>query len=107
MGRFPSRLAISLLLALFSLDAQHDAPAPAAQSPQKKPDNYSGTVAEFSPDKVVVAKTKESRTFKITLETKIEGKLKAKARVTVRYVAADDGYTALRIIVRTAAPKAK
>jgi hypothetical protein len=108
MGRFSLTLPVSVFLALAPAHAQQNAPAPApSQAQQKKADNYAGTVSEFSSDKVVVAKTKESRTFKITPETKIEGKLKAKVRVTVRYVADDDGYTALRIIVRTSTPKAK
>lgn len=105
MGRFPHVLAAALVFAAFAIRAQQP-PAPQT-SPPKKPDNYAGTVVEFTPEKVVVAKTKESRTFRITPETKIEGKLRAKVRVTVRYITEEDGYTATRIIVRAATPKPK
>ena len=42
----------------------------------------------------------ESRTFQLTSETKIEGSLALKVRVTVRYVTDDDGDTATLIVVR-------
>jgi hypothetical protein len=42
----------------------------------------------------------EKRVFRVTPDTKCEGKLKAKARVTVKYVVTDDGETAELIIVR-------
>jgi hypothetical protein len=43
----------------------------------------------------------ENRTFRITPDTKVEGKLKVKVRVTVRYVGDDAGETAMLIVVRT------
>jgi len=96
-----------MLLAGFPIRAQETVPA-AQKEAAKKPDNYAGTVVEYSADKVVVAKTKESRTFRITPDTKIEGKLKAKVRVTVRYTSDENGDTATRIIVRVATtPKPK
>ena len=55
--------------------------------------------------KTVLGKTSETRTFLITKETRIEGKLKLKARVTVRYTHEDEGYRALHIIVRAAQKK--
>src|SRR5262245_50614368 len=66
---------------------------------------YSGTVAEFSKEKVIVArailgKPAEKRTFLLNADTKIEGKLKAKSRVTVRFGPSDDGDVALSILVR-------
>lgn len=99
---FPIALAVS---AQEPPAQQPPAPAPAAVP--KKIDNYAGTVVEFSKDKVVVAKTKESRTFRITPDTKIEGKLKAKVRVTVRFTSDETGDTATRIIVRTTMFKPK
>lgn len=107
MGRFSSLLTVTFLIAWSAIRAEQNPPAPPAPAPQKKSDNYAGTVVEFTPEKVVVAKTKESRTFRITPDTKIEGKLKAKVRVTVRYTSEDDGFTATRIIVRTTTPKPK
>jgi hypothetical protein len=44
------------------------------------------------------------RTFTIKPDTHVEGKLKMKSRVTVRYVSGDDGDHAVRIIVRAAGP---
>ena len=55
--------------------------------------------------KTVLGKNSETRTFLITKETRIEGKLKLKARVTVRYTHEDEGFRALHIIVRSAQKK--
>ena len=77
----------------------------------KAPDTFfAGTVTEFTAEAITVGRTvrgkAESRTFGLTPQTKIEGKLAAKVRVTVRYVSEDDGYTATLIVVRGFAPKA-
>jgi hypothetical protein len=53
----------------------------------------------------VLGKNSETRTFLITKETRIEGKLRLKARVTVRYTHDDEGNRALHIIVRTTQKK--
>ncbi len=72
---------------------------------EPKPETFfAGTVIESTPQsitvsRVVLGKT-EKRVFRITPDTKCEGKLKAKVRVTVRYVTTDDGETAELIIVR-------
>jgi hypothetical protein len=73
---------------------------------EPKPETFfAGTVIEFTPEKITVLKDalgqKEKRTFRVTPDTKCEGKLKAKVRVTIRYVASDDGETAELIIVRS------
>jgi hypothetical protein len=50
----------------------------------------------------VPAKADESREFAIDKDTKVEGRLRANARVSVRFKADDGGvFHALRIIVRT------
>jgi len=77
----------------------------------KAPDTFfAGTVTELTSESVTVGRTvrgkAESRTFALTPQTKTEGKLVAKVRVTVRYVADDDGYTATLIVVRGFAAKA-
>ncbi len=82
--------------------------APAEQAP-KNP-FFSGTISALAEDKVTVVKTvwgknKETRTFLITKETRIEGNLKLKARVTVRYVHDDEGDRAAHIIVRTSSKR--
>ncbi len=77
---------------------------------EPKPETYfAGTVIETTPDKITVSRVvlgkTEKRVFRVTPETKCEGKLKAKVRVTIRYVTTDDGDTAELIIVRPSAKK--
>ena len=55
--------------------------------------------------KTVLGKSSETRTFLITPETRVEGKLRAKARVTVRYMREEQGDRALHIIVRSSQKK--
>jgi len=72
---------------------------------------FAGTVSQFSAETLIVGRTvrgkAESRTFSLTPQTKIEGRLALKVRVTVRYFTDDDGDTATLIVVRgsAAAPK--
>jgi hypothetical protein len=73
---------------------------------ETKPETFfAGTVIEFTAEKITVSRVvlgkTEKRVFRVTPDTKCEGKLKAKVRVTVRYVATDDGETAELIIVRS------
>ena len=77
----------------------------------KAPDTFfAGTVTELTSETITVGRTvrgkAESRTFQVTPQTKTEGKLAARVRVTVRYVSDDDGDTATLIVVRGFAPKA-
>lgn len=67
---------------------------------------FSGTVTEFSPDRVtvlreVIDREPETRAFVINAGTKIEGALKEKVRVTVGYIVEGEAHIAVRIIVRT------
>jgi hypothetical protein len=78
----------------------------------KAPDTFfAGTVTELTSEIVVVGRTvrgkAESRTFQLTPQTKTEGKLAAKMRVTVRYITDDDGDTATLIVVRGAVKQPK
>jgi len=70
---------------------------------------FAGTVSQFTSETIMVGRTvrgkAESRTFSLTPETKIDGKLAVKVRVTVRYFSDDDGDTATLIVVRGSAPK--
>jgi len=73
---------------------------------EPKPDTFfAGIVTEFTPERITVSRVNlgktEKRVFRVTSDTKCEGKLKTKVRVTVKYVAADDGETAELIIVRS------
>ena len=69
---------------------------------------FAGTVSQFTSETIIVGRTvrgkAESRTFILTSQTKIEGKLAVKVRVTVRYFTDDDGDTATLIVVRGTAP---
>jgi hypothetical protein len=86
-------------------------------APQDKPNPdevntfYAGTVAEWTPQLIRVSRTvlgkTESRRFVITPDTKIEGKLRVRVRVTVRYSSDEDVDTAVQIIVRPAQTKKK
>lgn len=82
--------------------------APAAENPKSEPkytDTFSGPIVEFSAVKITVSrsilgKPAEKRTFAIHPDTRIEGKLHMKARVTVGFVITDDGNVARLIVVR-------
>ena len=84
-----------------------DEPSPGAT---KKADAFfAGTVVEWTPEKITVTRTvlgkPENRSFVMTADTKIEGRLRAKVRVTVRYTSDEDGDTATMIIVRSTKKK--
>jgi len=77
----------------------------------KKPDAFfAGSVVESTAETLTVSRTvlgkKQTRTFAVTSDTKVEGLLGAKARVTVRYTTDDSGDTAVLIVVRRAAKQA-
>jgi hypothetical protein len=79
---------------------------------EAKPDTFfAGTVVETTAEKITVSRVvlgkTEKRTFLVTTDTKCEGKLKAKVRVTVRYVTTDDGDRAELIVVRSQQKKTK
>jgi hypothetical protein len=80
---------------------------PVQEQPQSA-ENYeffSGTIEEMPEGKITVARSvlgsaPETRSFIVTPETKIEGKLKVKVRVTVGFKPSENGDVAVRIIVR-------
>jgi pyruvate kinase len=79
----------------------------AAQA-QKVDRFFSGIVAEVTDDEIAISRIvrakPEKHIFLLTPDTKIEGKLRVRVRVTVRYVSDDDGDTAKLIVVRAAQP---
>ncbi len=88
----------------------------AAAQPQEEPnepgyDFVSGTVMDLPPGKIIVnraviGKPPENRTFVITPDTKIEGKLRSRVRVTVGFRTGEEGEpVAVRIIVRNNPPR--
>lgn len=98
-------LGLCLISGGFALGAQQSVPE------QKKPDAFfSGSVTEASADKISVARRisgkQQKRTFRVTPQTKVEGKLQPRVRVTVQYSTDDQGVnTATRIVVHSPAPK--
>ena len=84
--------------------------APGVQEPAKKAtpadDIFSGTVTALTDDSVTVVRKVPARDavtqkFARDAQTKVEGRLKLKARVSVRYETAEDGQLrAVHIIVR-------
>ncbi len=78
-------------------------PEPSKAEPQYE-DTFSGPIVEFSSEKITVSRTilgkPEQHSFWIKSDTKIEGKLKVKAKVTVGFVSSDNGDIARLIVVR-------
>jgi hypothetical protein len=97
--------AAFLALAPARLSFCQDTPA-APPKVEVKSEIFSGTVTELAPDSVLVVrkstgKEPVSRKFLLDAQTRIEGKLRLNARVTVRFeTGADEPVHALHIIVR-------
>jgi hypothetical protein len=86
-------------------------PGPAAPKPAPPKDAFfAGSVAELTPDHVLVSRVvhgkAQKHTFHLTPATRVEGRLRLKVRVTVRYQTLEEGDTATMIIVRSS-PKSK
>ena len=69
-------------------------------------DTFSGSIVQLSAVAVtasrsILGKPAEKRTFSIKPETRIEGKLRLNAKVTIGFVSTDDGDVARLIVVRT------
>ena len=82
----------------------------AQAAPNVPPDQYfTGTITALEDGKITARRTElgkdSTRSFQITSQTRIEGRPKVNARVTVKYVTTEDGDMAVHIIVR--APIAK
>jgi hypothetical protein len=79
---------------------------------QEDQDNsFTGTVVERTKDHLKVSRVlsgkTEERVFLISAQTKVDGSLRARVRVNVRYVSGPDGDTATLVIVRTEPAKQK
>ena len=82
-----------------------------SKSEPKYTDTFSGPIVELTPERITVSrsilgKPAEKRSFWIKPDTRIEGKLRAKAKVTVGFVTTDEGDIARLIVVRPAQQKA-
>ena len=80
-----------------------------AAAPKKADAFFAGTVVESTAEMITLTRTvlgkAEDRSFVVTPDTKIEGRLRARVRVTVRYISDENGDTATMIIVRSAKKK--
>jgi hypothetical protein len=79
--------------------------APPQQKDRAQDTFFSGNVVSVTPDKLTVTRrtlalSSVTKTFLLDSETKIEGKLQVKARVTVKFEKTEDGERAVRVIVR-------
>jgi hypothetical protein len=79
-----------------------------AKSDPKYDQTFSGPIVEVSATQIIVSrsilgKPAEKHKFLIHSDTRVEGKLRVKAKVTVGYVSTDDGDVAKLIVVRTSA----
>lgn len=68
-------------------------------------DTFSGPVVELSATKITVSRSilgqpAEKHTFLIKSDTRIEGRLRVRTKVTVGFVTTDDGDVARLIVVR-------
>ena len=93
-------VCLSLPLSTATFHAQENPPATEPTS-----EFFSGTIVDASNEKITVARTvlghTENHDFIINSDTKIEGKIKPKARVTVGFKPSEQGDVAVRIIVRS------
>jgi hypothetical protein len=69
---------------------------------------FSGPIIEITETKITVSrsilgKPAEKRSFAIKSDTRIEGKLRVRVKVTVGYVTTDDGDVARLVVVRASA----
>lgn len=100
-------VVLPLWLALAPLCVMARPQDPTEKKTQETPPDtfFAGTVTEVTPERITVSRVNlgktEKRVFRVTPDTKCEGKLKAKVRVTVKYVTTDDGETAELIIIRS------
>jgi len=90
-----------------SVDKPNNSDSPKGGPPKSEPkydETFSGPIVEVSATKITVSrsilgKPAEKRSFLIKPDTRIEGKLRMRARVTVGYVTTDEGDAVARLIV--------
>jgi len=105
-ARFATLLMVAGTL-LTSGWSQQPAKADSAKSEPKYDQTFSGLIVELSATKITVSrsilgKPAEKRTFSIKPDTRIEGKLRVHAKVTVGFVTTDQGDVARLVVVRPA-----
>jgi len=104
------RLAILLIVGGALLTSggwsQETAKPDGTNNEPKYDETFSGPIVELSAEKIVVSrsilgKPAEKHTFLLKPDTRIEGKLRVRAKVTVGFVTTDDGDVARLVVVRT------
>ena len=104
-------LGATLALSQESPEPKHTEPKQEDQKSEPQyEETFSGPIVEVSSEKIVVSRSilgqpPEHRTFLIKPETKIEGKLRVKGKVTVGFVTTEGVDIARLIVVRTQPPK--
>lgn len=104
-------LATLLVLAMIPLATAAQAQEGGLSKPEhpktepKYDETFSGPIIELSANKLTVSRSilgrpAEKRTFLIKDDTRIEGKLRVHAKVTVGFVKTDEGDVARLIVVR-------
>jgi len=91
-------------------DAKTEGAKKDSKSEPKYDETFSGPVVEVSATKITVSrsilgKPAEKRTFLIKPDTRIEGKLRVRAKVTVGFVTTDEGDDVARLVVVRPAQK--
>jgi hypothetical protein len=115
--RFATRLIVAGALFAAGVWAQENAsidksnsdksgPSDSSKSQPKYDQTFSGPIVELTATQITVSrsilgKPAEKHTFSIKSDTRIEGKLKVRVKVTVGYVSTDDGDVARLVVVRT------
>ena len=97
--------AIFLLLATLALAQDSDQKPDGTRPEPPYDETFSGPIVELTSGKIVVSrsilgKQPEKRTFVIKVDTRIEGKLHVRAKVTVGFITNDEGDVARLIVVR-------
>ena len=87
-------------------DSDKSSNGDSAKSEPKYDQTFSGPIVEVTATKITVSrsilgKPAEKHTFAIKSDTRIEGKLRVRVKVTVGYVSTDDGDVARLVVVRT------
>ena len=106
-SRVRMRWAGSVLWAVLLLGAPaaRDQAEPPSKGEPSYQDTFAGPIVDLSATKITVARTllggkTEKRTFLIKADTRIEGKLRVHAKVTVGFIKSDEGNVARLIVVR-------
>jgi len=101
------------LLPAIPAGMQEGTQPPKQENPKAEPkydDTFSGPIVEISQERITVSrsilgKPAEKRSFWIKPDTRIEGKLRMRVKVTVGFITTDEGDVARLIVVRSSAPK--